>query len=128
MCSAQELLLCLFSFSAKVILASFTLSSVYYFICIYHYSIFIHYYKHLHLVCIYIYKFYVNFISISLVLDIKLNNLTLKFLTISGTHNFAYRLLILLQLTLHLLVLLLKGKNTVSSLLALTVSGLTFHS
>ena len=37
----------------------------------------------------------------SLVLDIKLNTLTFKFLTTSGTHNFAYQLLIFLQLPPH---------------------------
>ena len=65
---------------------------------------------------------------VSLVLDIRLKTLTLIFLTTSGTHNFAYRLLILLQLPLHLLVLILKGKNTGSSLLTLTNCGLTLHS
>ena len=35
---------------------------------------------------------------VSLVLDIRLNTLTLMFLITSGTHNFAYELLILLQL------------------------------
>ena len=41
---------------------------------------------------------------------------------------FAYESLILLQLPLHLLVLMLKGKNTGPSLLTLTIFGLTFHS
>ena len=49
------------------------------------------------------------------------------FLRTSGTHNFAYGSLILLQLPLHLLVLILKGKNAGSSLLTLTISGLTLH-
>ena len=47
---------------------------------------------------------------VSLVFDIRLNTLTFRFLTISGTHIFTYRLLILLKLPLHLLTLLLKGK------------------
>ena len=64
----------------------------------------------------------------SLVLDIRLNVLTFKLLTISGTHNFTYGLLILLQLPSHLLASILKGKNTVSSLLTLTICGLTLHS
>ena len=46
---------------------------------------------------------------VSLVLDIRLNTLTSKFFTTSGTHIFAYGSLILLQLPLHLLVLILKG-------------------
>ena len=46
----------------------------------------------------------------------------------SGTHNFAYASLISLQLPLHLLVLILKGKTTGSSLLTLTISGITLHS
>ena len=49
---------------------------------------------------------------VSLVLDIRLNTLTFKFLTTSETYNFACGLLIQLQLPLHLLVLILKGKNT----------------
>ena len=57
---------------------------------------------HLHVSCHYI-------CLVSLVLDITLNTLTFKFFTTSGTHNFAYGLLILLQLPLHLLVLILKG-------------------
>ena len=40
---------------------------------------------------------------VSLVLDIRLNALTFKFFTISGTQTFAYGLLISLQLPLHLL-------------------------
>ena len=47
-----------------------------------------------------------------LVLDIRLNTLTFKFLSTSGTHDFAYGLLILLQLPLYLLVSMLKGKKT----------------
>ena len=46
---------------------------------------------------------------ISLVLDIKLNTLTLKSSTTSRTHIFVYRSLISLQLPLHLLVLTVKG-------------------
>ena len=48
---------------------------------------------------------------VSLVLDIKLNTLTFKFLITSGTHNFAYGLLLLLQLPLHLLVFNTKGEK-----------------
>ena len=64
----------------------------------------------------------------SLVLGIRLNALIFKFLTTSGTHNFACGLLILLQLPLHLLVFILKWKNTGPSLLTLTICGLTLHS
>ena len=64
----------------------------------------------------------------SLVLHIRINVLTFKFLTTSATHNLAYGLLILLQLPSHLLTSILKGKNTVSSLLTLTICGLTLHS
>ena len=64
---------------------------------------------------------------LTLVLDIKLNTPTFKFFKISGTHNFAYRSLILLELPLHLLVLILKGKNTGFSLLILAICGLTLH-
>ena len=46
---------------------------------------------------------YVSFVSF----DIRLNTLRFVFLTTSGTHNFAYRSLILLQLPLHLLILAL---------------------
>ena len=61
----------------------------------------------------------------SLVLDIRLNTLIFKFL---NNTNFAYGSLILLELQLHLLVLILKGYNTDSSLLTLIISGLTLHS
>ena len=54
------------------------------------------------------------------------NPCRVKFFTTSGTHIFAYGSLILLQLPQHLLVLILKGKNTGSSLLTLRVGGLTF--
>ena len=64
----------------------------------------------------------------SLNIDIRLDALTLKFLKTSGTHNFAYRSLILLQLPLQLLVLILKGKNTSLSTLRLIICGLTLHS
>ena len=64
---------------------------------------------------------------VSLVLDIRLNTLTFKFFTTSGTHIFAYGSLILLQLQLHLLVLILKRWKTGSLLLTLTISGLTLH-
>ena len=49
------------------------------------------------------------------------------FFATSGTHNFANGSFILLQLPLHLLVLILKGRNTGSLLLTLTISGLTLH-
>ena len=65
---------------------------------------------------------------VSLVLDIRLNTLIFKFLTTSGTHNFEDGLLVLLQLPLHLLVSILKGKNTGSSPLRLTICGLTLQS
>ena len=65
---------------------------------------------------------------VSLVLDIRLNALTFNFLTTSETQTFAYGLLILLQLPLHLLVLILKGKNTGSPPLRLTICYLTLHS
>ena len=65
---------------------------------------------------------------VSLVLDIRLNTLKFKFLMILGTHNFACGLLILLQLLLHLLVLILKGKNTGLSPLTSRICGLTLHS
>ena len=45
---------------------------------------------------------------VSLVLNIRLNTLTFKSFTTSGTHIYAYGSLILLQLPLHLLVLILK--------------------
>ena len=64
---------------------------------------------------------------ISLVLDIRLNPLTFKFFTTSRTQIFAYGLLILLQLPLHLLILILKGENTGLSLLTLTISGLALN-
>ena len=51
-----------------------------------------------------------HFISlVSLVLDIRLNTLTFKSFTVSGTQIFAYGSLILLQLPLHLFTLILKG-------------------
>ena len=65
---------------------------------------------------------------VSLVLDIRLNTLSIIFLTTSGTHNFANESLILLQLLLHLLVLILQRNYTVSSILTLTISALTLHS
>ena len=46
---------------------------------------------------------------VSLVLDIRLNTLTSKSFTVSGTQIFAYGLLMLLQLPLHLFILMLKG-------------------
>ena len=46
---------------------------------------------------------------VSLILAIILNTLTLIFLVMSGTHNLANGLLILLQLPLHLFTLILQG-------------------
>ena len=46
---------------------------------------------------------------VSLVLDIRLNTVTFKSFPVSGTQIFAYGLLILLQLPLHLFILILKG-------------------
>ena len=65
---------------------------------------------------------------VSLVLDIRLSASTFKSLATSGTHSFTYGPLILLQLPLHLRILKLKGKNTDSLLLTLTIYGLTLHS
>ena len=48
---------------------------------------------------------------VSLFPDTRFNILTFKLFTTSGTHNFACRLLILLQLPLRLLVLMLQGKT-----------------
>ena len=64
---------------------------------------------------------------VSLVLDIRLNTLTFKFFITLGTQIFAYGSLTLLQLPLHLLVLILKGKNTGPSQLTLTMCGLSLH-
>ena len=64
----------------------------------------------------------------SILLDIRLNTLAFNFLRRLGTHSFAYGLLILLQLPLHLFVLILKGKKRDSLLLTLTICGLTLHS
>ena len=44
---------------------------------------------------------------VSLVLEIRVNTLKFMFLTTSGTYNFAYGSLILLQLPLHLFTLIL---------------------
>ena len=55
---------------------------------------------HLQFSCYYMYL-------VSLVLDVRLNTLPFKFLTISGTHTFAHGSLILLQLLLHLFILTL---------------------
>ena len=46
---------------------------------------------------------------VSSVLDIRLNTLTFKSFTVSGTQIFAYGLLMLLQVPLHLVILILKG-------------------
>ena len=46
---------------------------------------------------------------VSLALDIRLNTLTFKSFTVSGTQIFAYGSLMLLQLPLHLFILTLKG-------------------
>ena len=43
---------------------------------------------------------------VSLVLDTRLNTLTFMLLTISGTHNFVYGLLILSQLPLYVFTLI----------------------
>ena len=67
------------------------------------------------------------YVSCFINLGIRLNALTFTFLRTSRTHSFAYGLLILLQLPLHLLVLILKGKNTGSFPLTLTICGLTLH-
>ena len=64
---------------------------------------------------------------VSLVPDIRLNALTFKFFTTSGTHSVACELLILLQLPLHFFVLLLKEKEIDPSLLTLTICDLTFY-
>ena len=64
---------------------------------------------------------------VSKVLDIRLNALTSQFLTTSATQSFGYGSLILLQILLHLLILILKGKNTGSSLLTLTICGVTLQ-
>ena len=73
---------------------------------------------------------------VSLVLDMntwlidlinRLNTLTFKTFTTSGTHILAHGSLILLQLPLYLLVLILKGKNTGLLLLTLTIAGLALH-
>ena len=64
---------------------------------------------------------------LSLVLDFRLNTLTFKFFTTSGTQIFAYGWLILLQLPTHLLVLILNGKKAGSSPLTLTTCGLVLH-
>ena len=54
--------------------------------------------------------------------------MTFKSFITSGTHIFAYGLLILLQLPLHLPVLILNGKNIGLLLLTLTIYGLVLHS
>ena len=64
---------------------------------------------------------------VSFVRDIRFNAVTFQFFTTSGTHSFAYGSWILLQVPLHLLVLILKGKNTGPSV-TLTISDLTLHS
>ena len=65
---------------------------------------------------------------VSLVLDMKLNTLTFKFFTTSGSQIFPYGSLILLQLPLHLLVSILKEYNMGLLLLTLIISGLALHS
>ena len=138
MYNVLKLHLCLFSFSAKVILASFTFSlvsvhsstnlSTNFFLhlqfsqskysatsydlshshsqlLIFQINLLSHLHLHLNVLCH-------SMCLVSLVLDIRLNTLTFKFLTTSETYNFARGLLIQLQLPLHLLVLILKGKNT----------------
>ena len=73
---------------------------------------------HLHVSCYFMHL-------VSLVLVTRFNTLTFKFFTTLGRHNFASGLLVLLQLPLHLLVLILKRKNTGSS--PLTICGLALH-
>ena len=51
--------------------------------------------------------FYHFMFDVSLVFGIRLNNLTFMFLTTSGTLNFEYGSLILMQLSLHLFILTL---------------------
>ena len=57
---------------------------------------------HLHVSC-----YFIDLVSLAP--DIKLNTLTFKFFTVSGTQVLAYVLVILLQLTLNLFILTLKG-------------------
>ena len=64
---------------------------------------------------------------VSLVLDTRLSTLIFQFLTTSETHIFPYESLILLQVLLHLLVFNTKTTKYGSSLLTLTISGLTLH-
>ena len=64
---------------------------------------------------------------VSLVRGISLSTLTFRFFYDIRNFFFAYGSLIFLQLPLHLLVLILKGQNTSSSLLTLIISGLTLH-
>ena len=120
MYSMQELHSCLFSSSADVILSSFTSTFQFILQPVYQLIFFCTSNLNTHqclALCL-----------VLLVLDIRLNALTFRFLTTSGTHNFAYALLILLQLPLHLLVLILREKNTGSSLLTLTIFGHTLRS
>ena len=63
----------------------------------------------------------------SLVSDIRMNTLAFTFLTTSGTDSFAYGLLILLQLPLHLLILILKGKKH-RLIPKITIGAPTLHS
>ena len=76
------------------------------------FSFILHLHLHVscHLICL-----------VSLFSDIKLKILRLIFLATSATHNSAYGSLILLQIPLYLLVLILKGKDAVSSLLKFLV-------
>ena len=77
-------------------------------------------YLHLHVSCY-------SICLVSLVVDIRLNTLKFKFLATSKIHNLSYGLLIFLQLLLHFLVLILKGKNTCLFLLKLTTCGISLH-
>ena len=61
---------------------------------------------------------------VSLLIDIRLNTLTFKSFTTSGTHISANGSLILLKLPLHSLVLTLKGLNSGLLVLILIISGL----
>ena len=72
---------------------------------------------HLHLSCY----------LVSLVLDIRLNISTFMLFITLITQIFPYGSLILLPLQLHLIVLILKGKNTGSSLITLVISGLALR-
>ena len=125
MYSVQELHLCLFSFLAEVIPFLNSLHSHLNLLsfqrCSFLQTLLLGLHLHFHVSCH-------SVLLVPLVPDTRLNTLTFYFSTTSGTHSFVDGLLILLQLPLHLLVLILKGKNTGSSPLTLTIYGLTLHS